>query len=148
MAGFLSINQKNNIKNIIDRIHDTFAREITVYKFGQKVAIATTTGYNALYKKNPDAQNVEITQISRSVMARIKYEKFDQTNFYQGRTQEKIVIPEGVVYIKVNEDDYNFIKDAKTVELDGKTYGIKSPGKPEGMFGPQYYQFLLIPFEN
>ena len=40
------------------------------------------------------------------------------------------------------------IKDVKTVELDGKTYGIKSPGKPEGMFGPQYYQFLLIPFEN
>ena len=148
MAGFLSENQKVNIKNIIDKIHDTFAREITVYKFGQKVAIATTAGYNALYKKNPDAQNIEITQISRTVMARIKYEKFDQTNFYQARTQEKIIIPEGAVYIKVNEDDYNFIKDAKTVELDGKTYGIKSPGKPEGMFGPQYYQFFLIPFET
>jgi hypothetical protein len=32
MAGFLSENQKNNIKSIIDQIHDTFAREITVFK--------------------------------------------------------------------------------------------------------------------
>jgi hypothetical protein len=148
MSGFLSENQKDNIKNIIDRIHDTFAREITVYKFGQKVSIATTAGYNSLYKKNPAAQSGPITQISRTVMARIKYEKFDQTNFYQARTQEKIIIPEGAVFIKVNQEDYDFIKDAKTVELDGKTYGIKSPGKPEGMFGPQYYQFFLIPFET
>lgn len=148
MSGFLTENQKNNIKDIIDRIHDTFAREITVYKFGQKVAIATTSEYNAVYKTNVNAGRQQLTQVSRAIMARIKYEKFDQTNFYQEKSQEKIVIPEGAVYIKVNEEDYNYIKDAKTVELDGKTFAIKSPGKPEGMFGPQYYKFLLIPLEN
>jgi hypothetical protein len=148
MSGFLTENQKDNIKDIIDRIHDTFARQITVYKFGQKVAIATTNEYNALYKTNASNGRQQLTQVSRNIMARIKYEKFDQTNFYQEKSQEKIVIPEGAVYIKVNEEDYNYIKDAKTVELDGKTFAIKSPGKPEGMFGPQYYQFLLIPLEN
>lgn len=148
MSGFLTENQKSNIKDIIDRIHDTFAREITVYKFGQKVAIATTNEYNALYKTNVNAGRQQLTQVSRTIMARIKYEKFDQTNFYQEASQEKIVIPEGAIYIKVDEDGYNYVKDAKTVELDGKTFAIKSPGKPEGMFGPQYYKFLLIPLEN
>jgi hypothetical protein len=148
MSGFLTENQKNNIKNIIDRIHDTFARQITVYKFGQKVAIATSNEYNALYKTNATSNRQQLTQISKVINARIKYEKFDQTNFYQENSQEKIVIPEGTVYIKVNEEDYDYIKDAKTVELDGKTFAIKSPGKPEGMFGPQYYKFLLIPLEN
>ena len=148
MSGFLTENQKNNIKDIIDRIHDTFAREITVYKFGQNVAIATTNEYNALYKKNITAGRQQLTQVSKAVMARIKYEKFDQENFYQDSSQEKIIIPEGAVYIKVNEEDYLYIKDAKTIELDGKTFAIKSPGKPEGMFGPQYYKFLLIPLEN
>ena len=148
MAGFLTDNQKDNIKDIIDRIHDTFAREITVYKFGQRVAIATTSQYNALYKTSSATVAPQLTQVSKTIMARIKYEKFDQTNFYQESSQEKIVIPEGAVYIKVNEEDYNYIKDAKTIELDGKTFAIKSPGKPEGMFGPQYYQFLLIPLEN
>jgi hypothetical protein len=148
MSGFLTENQKGNIKDIIDRIHDTFARQITVYKFGQKVAIATTDQYNALYKTSSAATTPQLIQVSKTIMARIKYEKFDQTNFYQDRAQEKIVIPEGAIYIKVNEEDYNYIKDAKTIELDGKTLAIKSPGKPEGMFGPQYYQFLLIPLEN
>ena len=148
MSGFLTDNQKDNIKDIIDRIHDTFARQIAVYKFGQKVAIATTSEYNALYKTNASAARQQLTQVSRTIMARIKYEKFDQTNFYQDKSQEKIIIPEGAVYIKVDEDGYNYIKDAKTVELDGKTFAIKSPGKPEGMFGPQYYKFLLIPLEN
>jgi hypothetical protein len=148
MPGFLTENQKNNIKDIIDRIHETFARQITVYKFGQKVAIATTNQYNSIYKTNAVNGRQQLTQVSRTIMARIKYEKFDQTNFYQEKSQEKIVIPEGVVYIKVDEEGYNYVKDAKTVELDGKTFAIKSPGKPEGMFGPQYYQFLLIPLEN
>jgi hypothetical protein len=148
MPGFLTDNQKVNIKNIIDKIHDTFAREIVVYKFGQKVAVATTNEYNALYKRTAASNQQQLIQISQTIMARIKYEKFDQTNFYQERTQEKIIVPEGVVYIKVNKDGYDFIKDAKTIELDGKTFQIKSPGKPEGMFGPQYFQFLLIPLES
>ena len=56
-------------------------------------------------------------------------------------------MPEGAVFIKVDQNGYDFIKDAKTVELDGKTFAVKSPGKPEGMFGPQYFRFLLIPLE-
>jgi hypothetical protein len=148
MEGFLSDQQKENIKIIVDGIHATFARDITVYKFGQKTAIATTAEYNALYKKNPTATNQTINQVARTIKARIKYSKFDQENFYQESTQEKIVVPDGAIYIKVDFDGYEFIKDAKTVELDGRTFAIKSPGKPEGMFGPQYYKFLLIPLES
>jgi hypothetical protein len=87
MSGFLTQNQKDNIKDIIDRIHDTFARQITVYKFGQKVAIATTTQYNSIYKTNAVNGRQQLTQVSRTIMARIKYEKFDQTNFYQDSSQ-------------------------------------------------------------
>lgn len=148
MAGFLSESQKNEVKAIVDKIHETFAREIIVYKKGQRVSISTSSGYNSIYKANPTATKENIIANSRTIYARIKYVKFDQTNFYQESSQEKIIIPEGSIYIKVNYTDYLFVKDAKTVELDGLTYGIKSPGKPEGMFGPQYYQFLLIPLES
>lgn len=148
MAGFLSEQQKQNIKIIVDGIHETFARDITVYKFGQKLAIATSNEYNAIYKKNPNSNGQTLTQVSRVIKARIKYAKFDQENFYQESTQEKIIIPEGAIYIKVDKDGYEYIQDAKTIELDGKTFAIKSPGKPEGMFGPQYFKFLLIPLES
>jgi DNA-binding beta-propeller fold protein YncE len=148
MSSLISDSQKQAIRDIVDMIHDTFARDIVVYKQGKKVSFVTSGGYNALYKKNPTVSQVELEQNSRTIKARIKYQSFDQTNFYQESSQEKIVIPEGVVYIKVNKDGYDYIKDAKTVELDGITYAIKSPGKPEGIFGPHYYKFLLIPLES
>lgn len=148
MAGFLNDSTKQNIRNVIDRIHETFARPILAYKYGQKTTIVTTGGYNSLYKKNPNVNPSEIIQNSKIIYARIKYESFDQDNFYQEHSQEKIIIPEGAIYIKVNLEGYEWIKLSKTVELDGKTFSIKSPGKPEGMFGPQYYKFLLIPLEN
>ena len=148
MAGFIEETQKQNIKDIVDRIHDTFARSIVVYKKGQKISMSTSSGYNSLYKKNPTLSREELEQNSRTIFARIQYKTLDQENFYQASAQEKIIIPQGSIYIKVNYEDYLFIKDAKTVELDSLTYAIKSPGKPEGMFGPQYYKFLLIPLES
>lgn len=148
MASFIDENQKQNIRDIVDSIHDTFARSIVVYKKGQKISMLTSSGYNSLYKKNPTLNKEELEQNSRTIFARIQYKTFDQENFYQASSQEKIIIPQGSVYIKVNYEDYLFIKDAKTVELDAFTYAIKSPGKPEGMFGPQYYKFLLIPLES
>lgn len=148
MSGFISESQKQDIKDIVDRIHETFARPIMVYKQGERLSISTTAGYNSLYKKNPTVPKVEIQKNSREIYARIQYKIFDQEVFYQQSAQEKIIIPQGSVYIKVNYNDYLFVKDAKTVELDGLTYAIKSPGKPEGMFGPQYYKFLLIPLES
>lgn len=148
MSGFISESQKQDIKDIVDRIHDTFARPIIVYKQGEKVTMSTTAGYNSLYKRNPNVPKIEVQKNSRTIYARIQYKIFDQEVFYQESSQEKIIIPQGAVYIKVNYDDYIFVKDAKTVELDALTYAIKSPGKPEGMFGPQYYKFLLIPLES
>lgn len=148
MAGFLNESTKQNIKNVIDRIHDTFSRPIIAYKQGQKLTIFTSDGYNSLYKKNPNIPKEELQQNSRTIYARIKYESFDQDNFYQESSQEKIIIPEGAIYIKVNKEGYDWIRLSKTIELDGKTFAVKSPGKPEGMFGPQYYKFLLIPLES
>jgi hypothetical protein len=71
MAGFLSENQKTNIKSIIDQIHDTFAREITVFKIGQRTVISSSPTYNALYKQQ--SSNTVTTEVSQTFYARIKY---------------------------------------------------------------------------
>ena len=76
MAGFLSENQKNNIKSIIDQIHDTFAREITVFKIGQRVAISSSPSYNALYRQQ--SSNTSTTEVSQTFQARIKYVEMNE----------------------------------------------------------------------
>lgn len=153
MAGFLSENQKNNIKSIIDQIHDTFAREITVFKIGQRVAISSSPSYNALYRQQ--SSNTSTTEVSQTFQARIKYVEMNEellqdsaSNSTYSSGQDKIILPAGTVKIKVNLEGYEYVREAKRVELDGRRFSIKSDGKPLGMFGPQYYEFILIPMDE
>jgi len=150
MAGFLSENQKTNIKSIIDQIHDTFAREITVFKIGQRTVISSSANYNALYRQQ--SANTETTEVSQTFQARIKYVEMSETFLQESQSnssgQDKIILPAGTVKIKVNLEGYEYVREAKRVELDGRRFSIKSDGKPLGMFGPQYYEFILIPMDE
>jgi hypothetical protein len=150
MAGFLSENQKTNIKSIIDQIHDTFAREITVFKIGQRTVISSSANYNALYRQQ--SSNTETTEVSQTFQARIKYVEMSETFLQDSQSnssgQDKIILPAGTVKIKVNLEGYEYVREAKRVELDGRRFSIKSDGKPLGMFGPQYYEFILIPMDE
>ena len=147
MAGFLSENQKKNIKSIIDQIHDTFAREITVFKIGQRTVISSSPTYNALYKQQ--SSNTVTTEVSQTFYARIKYVDMNEELLKNPNPgQDKIIMPTGVVKIKVNLEGFNYVKEAKRVELDGRRFSIKSDGKPLGMFGPQYYEFILTPLDE
>jgi hypothetical protein len=147
MAGFLSENQKTNIKSIIDQIHDTFAREITVFKIGQRTVISSSPTYNALYKQQ--SSNTVTTEVSQTFYARIKYVDMNEELLKNPNPgQDKIIMPTGVVKIKVNLEGFNYVKEAKRVELDGRRFSIKSDGKPLGMFGPQYYEFILTPLDE
>ncbi len=146
MAGFISDAQKQNIKNIVDKIHDTFARDIVVYQEGSKKDSVSIANYNTYYKRGVEARP-KLNPNVRVIKARIKYKRIEQSDFYQDSAQEKINIPEGEIFIIVNLADAAFMKSAKIVELDGKTYAINSPGLAQGMFGPQYYKFSVIPLE-
>ncbi len=147
MAGFLTQGQKDNIEAIIDRIHDTFARPITVFKIGTRTAIASSQNYNFIYRQQ--SANTVTTEVSQTFQARIKYISADEELLPDANAgQDKIILPAGSVKIKVNLEGYNYMKEAKRVELDGFRFSIKSNGKPLGMFGPQYYEFLLLPIDE
>lgn len=146
MAGFISDGQKQNIKDIVEKIHDTFARDIIVYQEGSKKDSVPIQNYNTYYKRGVSPRP-KLTQNSRVIKARVQYKRLSQADFYQESAQEKISIPEGEIFIIVSLADSAFVKSAKLVELDGKTYSISSPGLAQGMFGPQYYKYSLIPLE-
>jgi hypothetical protein len=146
MAGFISDGQKQNIKNIVDKIHDTFARDIIVYQQGSKKDMSTINSYNPYYKRGVDPKP-KLNQNSRVIKARIQYKSLQQGDFFQEAAQEKIIIPEGQIFIIVSINDVQFMSTAKIIELDGKTYAINSPGLPQGMFGPQYFKYSVIPLE-
>ena len=66
----------------------------------------------------------------------------------QQGTQNKIILPNGSVKIVVKSDAYEFIKEARRLELDGIRFAIKSDGEPRGLTSNKFYTFLLTPTDE
>jgi hypothetical protein len=154
MAGFLSASRESNIENLYNTLHETFAKTITVYKNSQKTVVASNAQYNSIYRRTNTGStaNVEYTTISQTFDARVYYLKSEEEYLAnegnQQGTQNKIILPMGSVKIVVKQDAYEFIKEARKIEFDGRRFNIKSDGNPDGMVGNQFYTFYLTPVDE
>jgi hypothetical protein len=148
------INQKlmDRVSLRLADLHDTFSREITVYKNAKRVAIASSPSFNAIYGNSGATNTSEYQTVSATFSARIYYLKMDE-EFFQNSSastdsQNKIIMPNGSVKIVVDPRGYLFIREARKVEFDGITFSIRSDGNPIGLFSNQYYEFLLTPIDE
>jgi len=148
-TSYISDSQKSFINSAMDNIHETFAREITVIMNPTVVVISTSPSYNYFYKRDLDRTSYsELEPKSFKFKARIKYISNHQDVFPGATAQQKIIYPTGSVKVKVEYDAYIKLKEARKVDLDGRRYSIVSDYKPNGIFGPQYYSFLLSPIDE
>jgi hypothetical protein len=154
MPGFLSNIKKSEIESLYNKLHETFAKTITVYKNSQKTVVASTAAYNSVYRRTNtgSTSNIEYTTISEAFDARIYYLKSDEeylsNDGNQQGTQNKIILPQGSVKIIVKQDAFEFIKESRKIEFDGKRFNIKSDGNPYGLTGNQFYVFYLTPIDE
>jgi hypothetical protein len=148
------INQKlmDRVSSKLADLHDTFSREITVYKNAKRIAIASSASFNAIYGNSGATNTSEYQTVSATFSARIYYLKMDEEFFFNSSadsdSQNKITIPNGSVKIVVDPQGYLFIKEARKVEFDGISFSIRSNGNPFGLFGNQYYEFMLTPIDE
>lgn len=150
-TSLISDSQKNTIKAIIDDIHETFAREITVYEEGKKILIAASSEYNGIYgKTSTGSTSTSTTAVSHTIKARIKYIDANELNLADGsiNSQLDVELVDGSVRITVDAAGFNILKEAKRCEFEGGKYQIVTKGNPTGIFGPQYYHFYLKPLEE
>tara|TARA_B110000483_G_scaffold165381_1_gene195764 strand:+ start:631 stop:1110 length:480 start_codon:yes stop_codon:yes gene_type:complete len=150
-TSLISDSQKTSIKSIIDDIHETFARNITVYKDGVKVLIASSQEYNGIYGKTYSGESsTSTTSESHIVKARIKYINANEQSLSDGQINSEfgIKVIDGSVRITVDASGFNILKEAKRCEFEGGKYEIATKGNPTGIFGPQYYHFYLQPIEE
>jgi hypothetical protein len=155
MAGFLSQDQINKVRDLMGTLHTTFARTITVYKNAKKTLIASTNSWNSLYRRTNTGSNspVEYTEISQEFQARIYYDDMDEAYLtddgaaQQAGTQNKAVVSDGTVTIVVEEAAYDYLSEARRVEFDGNKFIIESDGTPRGFTSNQFYTFTLTPTE-
>lgn len=152
MAEFLSSSERASIASNLLDLHDTFGRDIIVYKEAQKVIISTDPSYNYLYNTasspNKTVENVPVKKVFK---ARIRYDT-DRSLEYFGDTdaQVKVSKPDAnsLVRIKLKVEDYAYIKEAKRVELDGRMFHVESDPRAHGLFDViQFYTLYLRPIE-
>jgi hypothetical protein len=152
MPSLISQIAQEKVNRAFADLHDTFSREITVYKNAKRVAIASSPQFNAIYGSSGSTKNFEYQTVSKKFSARVYYLKMEE-EFFQNRSQDsssqaKIIMPHGSVKIVVDPEGYAFVKEARKVEFDGITFAIKSNGNPIGLFGNQYYEFFLTPLDE
>ena len=147
-TSLISESQKNTIKDIIDDIHETFARNITVYEEGEKVLIASSSQFNGIYGRTSGGQGTtRRTVVSHTINARIKYINADK-EILNDSSQLGVEFMDGLVRITVDLNGFEILKEAKRCEFEGRKYIINTKGNPTGIFGPQYYHFYLSPIEE
>lgn len=150
-TSLISDAQKTTIKAIIDDIHETFARTITVFEEGERVLIAASSTYNGIYGKTQGGNSsVSRTVVSHTLKARIKYIDAKEESLADGQinSQLDISLINGSVRITVDGAGYDILREAKRCEFEGRKYEIVSKGQPTGIFGPQYYHFFLKPLDE
>ncbi len=142
MSDLLSSGEKSAFDAAFDDLHDTFGRDIVIYKKSKKVFVATNNTYNALYSRIKNEKGSEKTVEAVTVKARIAY-----SGNSGKETQENEIlgfdVPADHVRIKINSTGYDLIKQASDIEVDGDLFDVVSDASKAGMFSVRYYNILL-----
>tara|TARA_Y100000592_G_C5482423_1_gene326500 strand:- start:2974 stop:3438 length:465 start_codon:yes stop_codon:yes gene_type:complete len=146
MASLISQADKDAIEAIFNDIHDTFARDLYVYKQPATTVISPSLDYNGLYNNVQGNKTIQNNPQIRTFKARIKYlDTSEETteNVADLNSQLQVQRPIQEVRIKIDKAGYEYIKDSKRVELDGRRFVINRDVVPHGVFSPNYYNVYL-----
>ena len=128
-ASLISTSERAALNSVIDDIHETFARNITVYKEASKVVIITDPNFNPLYDSGEGTTSYVNTPVYKTFKARIQYEDDIGKRYWSDanmQSQIKVDAIVGTVRLKISAEDYDYIKDAKRFDVDGKRYVLNS----------------------
>ncbi len=147
-TSLISTSERAALNSVMDDIHETFAREITVYKEASKVVIITDPNFNPLYDTGEQTTSYVNTPVYKTFKVRIQYEDDIAKRYWSDagmQSQIKLEAIVGTVRLKILSSDYDYIKDAKRFDVDGKRYVLNSSFRPHGLFDNKYYTMYLKP---
>ncbi len=152
MTDLFSESEKSEVSANLLHLHDTFGRDIVVYKEAQKVIVSTDPNYNYLYNSGgATTESIENTPVRKVFKARIRYDTDRSLEFY-GEANSQVKInrgdPGNSVRIKLKKEDYDYIKEAKRIEFDGRMFHVDSDARAHGLLSAvQFYTLFLRPIE-
>lgn len=149
MASLLSIAKQQVINSVFINLHDTFSRDIIVYKNAQKTVPSQNAQFNSIYGNAGKSTSIINQEVSQTFQARIYYLDLKEEILSDAKSPaSKIILSNGSVKIVVDETARDFIREARRVEFDGKIFAINSESSPICLFDNLYYEFYLNPIDS
>ena len=146
MASLLTDAEKTTCNNAMDDLHDTFARDVTIYQDAVVTVSSPSQSYNTIYGNAGATTPITYTPQSSTVSARLLYGKNYTDDYFansQSNSQLKIFLPEGEVRMIFKADDYATVSEAKRIEFDSQKFAIDSDFRAHGVFGVKFYTIYL-----
>ena len=147
-TSLLSDSEKTALDLVIEDVHETFARTITVFKEASEVVIITDPNFNPLYNTAGQMTSIVNTAVYKQFKARIYYNNDIGKEYWSEssvNTQIKLQTVVGTVRIKIKAEDFDYIKDGRRFDLAGRRFVLNSSFRGHGLFDSQYYTLYLKP---
>lgn len=147
-TSLISSLEKAALEAVIDDIHETFARTITVFKEASSIVIITDANFNPLYRTGGQTTSIINTPVYKTFKARIFYNDDIKKQYWSEQsvnTQIKLQLVVGSVRLKIDAEAYEYIKDGRRFDVDGKRFVLDSSFRPHGLFDNKYYTLYLKP---
>lgn len=152
MASLLSDLEKAQAESAIQDVFDTMKRPIVVYSSPEKLYISTDPNFSRFgqFGQNNEMENEDINQQKvDTIYACILYNKnpdFEQYNKDKtGGSYEQIKVRDSnmKIRIKVDSTGFEYLKNAKLLELDGRQFVKDSPARGHGLFTVNRWSFFF-----
>jgi hypothetical protein len=144
-VGILSDAQNEAVKTGLLALHEELARDITVFMADKVTYLSTDAHYSGVYRRSLAQKQVKFSE--KVVKARVYYSNTELNDFSVLSANLDLKIESGKCVIRVLDDGYEFLKEAKEVVVDGKKMTIESASKPvgNGVFNQLFWDFVLQP---
>lgn len=138
--------EKEELSGAIDDIHDSWKRDILIYREPEVAVISTNNNHNFAFQLNEQVGlSTTLSGVSGSFEARI-WQPSMMSDF-----ELKINLPDvnnfqvkAVCRLKLDDAGWNFIRDARKVIVDGSTYDRITEDRQHGLFSPKYHTIWLM----
>jgi len=147
-TSLLSDSEKTALDLVMEDVLETFDRTITVFKEASEVVIITDPNFNPLYNTAGQMTSIVNTAVYKQFKARIYYNNDIGKEYWSEssvNTQIKLQAVVGTVRLKIKAEDYEYIKDGRRFDLDGRRFVLNSSFRGHGLFDSQYYTLYLKP---
>lgn len=137
MASFLSAAEKAEMSAQFDNLHDTFGRNVVIYKSPERVDIISNDDYISAYRSYRQGANLQYDTIpvSGAFLMRIQW--------LNPRKEERLPIenpiPGQLCRLKMKKDAYDFFSGYQSFYVDGLPCETVGVPRFHGLFDVDFY---------